>query len=117
MFVDNSTPVGKFFVSAANSSVASPITLIASNVNGLIIRTMQISNAQSGASIVIYADTAPPSTTWDSTKRAIFCHQADDYFPASIPYPLTIPAGLNIYCAYTGSQGTNIILTYDLVTI
>ncbi len=98
MFIDDSTPAGTPFYTNFDIT-SSPTEIISSNANGIIIRTLIVSTGDNYTTYV-YAATSAPSGVQDTTNKIIFALGANGGIIGSMPYPLAILAGLNIYVTF-----------------
>lgn len=117
----NAVPAGSSFSTIPFTS-GNVLQIIApsANLNGVVIRTLNLGMAASSAvptSANIYADTTPPPSGTDGTRRIIFTVGVPGNGSTSLPLPLPIylNPGMGLWLGSGAAVNGSVITTYDIL--
>jgi hypothetical protein len=115
----SSTKIGHQFANFTSGTTATAVFLPAANANGAYLRTGTIvaTSTSVGSSIIIVADTAPPSSAGDASKRIIFNALSNVNTGASfvLPHEFYVPAGWGVWVV-SGTATWGVGITFDTLT-
>lgn len=93
----------------ASVSVVNTIFTPAENVNGAVIRFLNVSGNAAGYRKTVYADTSAPSSETDGTKNAFISDLAD----ISVTEPFLVPAGKGLYVTVNSAIYAYYAISWD----